>query len=526
MKAPEPITVESQSSHHPEKKPAPCGIVIFGASGDLAHRKLLPALYDLYHDKRLPDNFFIMGISRRSWTDMDFRKEVFATLQEKKKPDTKKQEVFLRHFYSSMADSSDTDSFHALAVKLKELETKHKTKGNIIFYLAIPPGAYHDTILQMQKEGLIHPDKPEGPWTKIIIEKPFGHDLDSARALNHDIRQFLSEKQIYRIDHYLGKETVQNILLFRFANAIFEPLWNREYIDHVQITAAETLGVEHRAAYYDKAGALRDMFQNHMFQLLSLFAMEPPVNFTAEQYRDEKIKVFHGIRPIPEGKLSDYVVRGQYTNGIIDKKKVIGYREEEGVANNSKTETFVAMKLFIDNWRWQGVPFYLRSGKRLAKSATEVTIQFKKIPHSLFSALPVDAFAPNILSFRIQPDEGIALRFEAKTPGPDLCLSSLVLDFDYKSTFKMDLMGAYERLLLDCMLGDQTLFIREQMVDLSWGFITDILKRWEKSSSKVPVYESGSWGPAEAMRLIEQDGRQWRLHEAEQNGSANSRCQR
>ena len=509
------LSVDTHRITGTEKRPESCGFVIFGASGDLANRKLFPALFDLYSAKHLPENFFVIGFARTEWDDQSFRKEVLAGLKERGKKDSKLQKKFAGHLYYRIASLDDTASFHRLADALHRLDIKYKTQGNVMFHLAIPPEACGGVVDQLHRAHLIHPFKKGGPWTRVIFEKPFGHDLESARQLNHDIQQFLDEEQIYRIDHYLGKETVQNILMFRFANSIFEPVWNRRYIDHIQIMSSETLGVEHRAAYYDKAGALRDVFQNHMLQLLTLCAMEPPVTFNAYQYRSEKTKILHALRPIPRGKVDSFVVRGQYGAGKINGRKVPAYRTEEGVDPKSRTETFAAMKLFIDNWRWHGVPFYLRCGKRLNSSATEILIHFRQIPHSMFSSFSPDIFASNILCFRIQPDEGISLRFEAKRPGPHFFPASLNFEFDYKSVFQTHLMGAYERLLLDCMHGDQTLFIREDQEELSWEFVDRILEEWKASPSvKFPNYASGSWGPEAAKRLIEQDGRKWREYGA------------
>ncbi|MBL8012979.1 MAG: glucose-6-phosphate dehydrogenase [Candidatus Omnitrophica bacterium] len=497
--------------HHSsdDRPPSPCGFVIFGAAGDLTHRKLLPALFDLFRAQRLPKNFFILGVSRDSWTDERFRKEAKASIKEF--GNTAVSKDFLSRLYYRSSDGT-TSGFKELAIALHALEKRHKTGGNVLFYLAVPPSAFGDIASQLHQQGLIYPAGHTEAWSRVVFEKPFGRDLESANALNAELHRFLREENIYRIDHYLGKETVQNILMFRFANTILEPLWNRNYIDHIQIMAYETLGVEHRAGYYEKAGALRDMFQNHMFQLLTLCAMEPPAHFTADQYLDEKAQVLLSLRPVAQNQLDNFVVRGQYAKGTIGRKKVPGYRQEPEVDRKSQTETFVAMKLFIDNWRWHGVPFYLRSGKRLISQGTEILVQFKQIPHSIFASFRHQQFASNILCFRIQPDEGISFRFEAKQPGPEINLASINFNFDYKTTFHTKLMGAYERLLLDCMHGDRTLFIREDIVDLSWKFITPILKHWEKSKRPVALYPAGSWGPKEAMALIHGDGRKWRSY--------------
>lgn len=497
--------------HHSsaERPLSPCAFVIFGASGDLTHRKLLPALYDLFVDKRLPRNFFILGYSGSAWDDERFRREAAASLKEAGHSAVSKD--FLGRLYYHVAEQTES-CFQELTTTIHALEKKHKTGGNVLYYLAVPPSAFGDIASRLHQHGLIFPPSKDKSWSRVVFEKPFGRDLESANALNNELHKFLHEENIYRIDHYLGKETVQNILMFRFANTILEPLWNHHYIDHIQIMAYETLGVEHRAGYYEKAGALRDMFQNHMFQLLTLCAMEPPAQFTADQYLDEKAQVLLALRPIDEGQFDEFVVRGQYGSGKIGRKKVPGYRQEPGVNRKSQTETFVAMKVFIDNWRWHGVPFYLRSGKRLISQGTEILIQFKQIPHSIFPSFRHQEFAANILCFRIQPDEGISLRFEAKQPGPEINLASINFNFDYKTTFHTKLMGAYERLLLDCMHGDRTLFVREDIVDLSWKFITPILKHWEKSRKPVPSYPSGSWGPQEASALIHRDGRKWRSY--------------
>ncbi len=502
-----PLKVVTHDQFCVEDVPQPCGIVIFGASGDLAHRKLLPGLYHLFKANLLPKKFFILGFARSSLTDTHLREKILAGLAEKGDTDTPLQREFADHVYYRSGQYHDPAAFLALGAQLKELEERHGTREKLLFHIATPPDIYEDVIAGLGHAGLIGMTKS----ADVIIEKPFGHDLDSARRLNGKLREVLHEDRIYRIDHYLGKETVQNILLFRFANSIFEPIWNRAHIDHVQIAAAETLGVEHRAGYYEKSGNLRDMFQNHMFQLLALVAMEPPLLFDQHHYRDEKVKVAKSIRPIPAGRIDEFVVRGQYGAGKLDGKEVSAYRGENGVDSQSQTETFVAMKLFLDNWRWEGIPFYLRSGKRLGRAVTEIAIHFKPVPHSMFPFLRSDQFAPNVLSFRIQPDEGISLCFEAKHPGPKFCMATLGLEFNYRDIFRQASMDAYERLLLDAMLGDQTLFVRQDMIDLSWNFVTTILKEWEKiPPTEFPDYAAGSWGPRAAHQLIEKDGRKWR----------------
>jgi glucose-6-phosphate 1-dehydrogenase len=510
IKTDAPLKITTHDHLHHEKVSDPCGIIIFGASGDLTHRKLMPALYDLYHAKLLPENFFIVGSARTRWNDRVFRERVLGILKEKKKPDPLLQKKFAEHIYYRSAEYSDPKALRSLAALMKELDAKHLARENVIFYFATPSNVYCDLIQKLAHVGMVKKVKSGKPWIHAVFEKPFGSDSESARKLNKIILNVLDETQVYRIDHYLGKETVQNILMFRFANTIFEPLWNRRYIDHVQITASEILGVEHRAGYYDKAGQLRDMFQNHMFQLLTLVAMEEPVKFEAKEYRNEKLKVAKAIRPIPKDRLHEFIVLGQYGVGKIDSRKVPAYRHEKGVPLHSKTETFAAMKILIDNPRWKGVPFYLRSGKRLNHPMTEIAIHFKRVPRSIFTHLKVDQFKPNVLSFRIQPNEGIFLSFEAKYPGPKLTMASLNLGFNYKDAFKMIPMGPYERLLLDCIRGDQMLFVREDMVEVSWKFITSILKEREKLLPRVlPNYKSGSWGPQKANQIIEQDGRFW-----------------
>jgi glucose-6-phosphate 1-dehydrogenase len=505
-----PLKIKAHDQVHAKKESPPFGIVIFGASGDLTHRKLIPALYDLYHAKLLPEAFFIVGSARTRWNDRIFRERVLGILKGKDKPDPSLQKKFAEHIYYRSAEYSDPNALRSLDVLLKELSAKHKAQENIVFYFATPSEIYCNLIQQLAHVGMVKKTKGGEPWIHAVFEKPFGHDLASARQLNKIILNVLDESQVYRIDHYLGKETVQNVLMFRFANTIFEALWNHRYIDHVQITASEILGVEHRAGYYDKAGVLRDMFQNHMFQLLTLVAMERPSKFEAKQYHDQKLKVTRAIRSIPKNKLKDFVVLGQYGAGKIGSHPVPAYRREKGVPPHSKTETFAAMKILIDNPRWKGVPFYLRSGKRLNHPMTEIAIHFKKISHSMFTHLKINRCEPNVLSLRIQPNEGIFLSFEAKCPGPKLNMASFNLGFNYKDIFKTTLMGPYERLLLDCIQGDQTLFVREDMVEASWKFVTSILKEREKLLPRVlPNYKAGSWGPERANQIIQQDGRFW-----------------
>jgi glucose-6-phosphate 1-dehydrogenase len=512
IKTSAPLKIRShddEKAHAPKKSP-PFGIVIFGASGDLTHRKLMPALYDLYHAGLLPEGFFIVGSARTRWNDRIFRERVLGILKEKNKPNPALQKKFAGHIYYRSAEYSDPNALRSLDVLLKELSAKHNSQENIIFYFATPSDIYCDLIQKLAHVGMVLKTKSGKPWIHAVFEKPFGHDLASARQLNKIILNVLDETQVYRIDHYLGKETVQNVLMFRFANTIFEPLWNHRYIDHVQITASETLGVEHRAGYYDRAGVLRDMFQNHMFQLLTMVAMEPPSKFKAREYHDQKLKVAQALRTIPKNKMHEFVVLGQYGAGRIGGRQVPAYRHEKGVPPHSKTETFAAMKLLVDNPRWQGVPFYLRSGKRLNHPMTEIAIHFKKVPHTMFTHLKINQFEPNVLSFRIQPNEGIFLSFEAKYPGPKLSMASLNLGFNYKDAFKKEPMGPYERLILDCIRGDQMLFVREDMVEASWKFINSILNERERLLPRVlPNYKSGSWGPEAANRIIQQDGRFW-----------------
>ncbi len=487
----------------------PCAMVIFGATGDLTKRKLIPALYSLSMDHRLPDKFSVLGYARSEMNDEEFRRKMRDATSEFSGAGLKNEtawEKFAQQLYFLPGNYQEPKDYLRLKEALAKLDRRNR-----IFYLAIPPDLYAPVIRQIAAAGLAGRGTENGRWTRIIIEKPFGSDLATAKALNREVHEVFDEEQVYRIDHYLGKETVQNILVFRFANSVFEPIWNRRYIDHVQITAAESVGVENRGGYYEKAGVIRDMFQNHLLQLLCLTAMEPPVSFTADAVRDEKAKVLRAIRPISPAEGSPVAVRGQYASGTAGGKEVVGYREETGVDPKSMTETYAAIKLSIENWRWQGVPFYLRSGKRLAKRVTEVAIHFKKPPLLLFKACPVEQLSPNVLVLRIQPDEGISLTFEVKEPGPEVCVNSLSLDFSYQTAFGTAPPEAYETLLLDCMRGDSTLFTRQDWVELAWSLLTPLLESWQATRAEnFPTYNAGSWGPEEADAFIERDGRRWR----------------
>ena len=496
-----------------EHRPDPCGIVVFGASGDLTYRKILPALYSLYRRGLMPERFYIIGCGRTVMTDGGFRVLVRKSLRDAVKTTTSQMAPFVKSCRYVHGDYNDINFYRRLKRIIGVQRKKGFTESNTIFYLSTPPSVYKPIVENLGESGLVEKlDKRPIP-TRVVIEKPFGHDLESALDLDAHIHKYLSEYQIYRIDHYLGKETVQNILMFRFANAIFEPVWNRRYIENVQIMVVEKLGVEHRAGYYEQAGQLRDMFQNHMLQTLSLVAMEPPSSFDANRVRDEKVKLLRAVRPIPLDQLDNWVVRGQYGPGKIDDVSVPGYREEEGVNPTSQTETFVAAKLMIDNWRWQGVPFHLTSGKRVMKKISEIAIVFKEVPHSMFiSHIPIK-LSQNILVLTVQPQEGVSLRIQAKAPGGKMCMSSLKLEFKYEDVFGSKLPDAYERLLLDCMVGDQTLFIRSDDMEVAWSLFTPVLDEWRNNPDNAPLYmyPAGTWGLREARRLVPHDQRYWRL---------------
>ena len=495
----------------PRLHPAPpCTMVIFGATGDLTKRKLFPALYNLTSDGLLPDELAIVGVGRYEMSSDALREKLrsdlgaFATGT----LDAARADWLLERTSYIGGEIDDAATYQRLREELERLETERGMHGNVLFYLAIPPDLFDDTVHQLADAGLLQENEH---WRRVVIEKPFGHDLESARTLNHQIREVLREKQIYRIDHYLGKETVQNIMAFRFANGIFEPIWNRRYIDHVQITVAETVGVEQRGGYYEGAGALRDMVQNHMFQLLAFTAMEPPISFAADVVRDERVKVLYAIRPLSHEDVLLQTVRGQYGEGVMDGHVVPGYREEKSVSTTSNTETFAALKLHVDNWRWADVPFYLRTGKRLPERVTEIAIQFKRAPFQLFRGTAVEHLSSNLLVLHIQPDEGISLHFQAKLPGPDVHLGKVRMSFEYEDYFGKTPSTGYETLLYDVMTGDSTLFHRSDMVEAGWSVVAPVLDVWQALTPRnFPNYEAGTWGPKEADELIQKDGRKWR----------------
>jgi len=520
-----PVVPEIKVVPTPYQAPQAFSLVIFGASGDLTRRKLFPALYALAHDKLLPERFAVIGFARREKTHEAFREEMRAAVDEFSRFRPVQPEIWDRLasgiYYVSSA-FEDPAGYAALGRLLTEVETGYATCGNRVFYLATPPTSYTAVVYQLGAAKLVSEPWPElsSPdwpcWSRVIIEKPFGRDLQSATALNAEIHRVFHESQVYRIDHYLGKETVQNILTFRFGNSIFEPLWNRRYVDHVQLLVAEDLGVEGRGGYYDTAGAVRDMLQNHMLQLLSLIAMEPPATFDAEAVRDEKVKVLRAIRPPDAARVGQITVRGQYVRGTSRGKRVPAYADEPRVAEDTNTETYAAIRVEVDNWRWAGVPFYLRTGKALPKQVTEVMIQYRKPPLLLFQHAahpghtPGDEIEPNRLTLRIQPDEGISLRVGLKPPGPRISLVPARLGFSYREAFGVDPAEAYERLLLDCMLGDSTLFIRRDEVETAWGLVTPILQAWEAAGREgLAYYPAGTWGPTEVDRFIQGDGRLW-----------------
>jgi glucose-6-phosphate 1-dehydrogenase len=487
------------------RTPDPCAIVIFGASGDLTRRKLFPALYSLALRGLLPKQFGVVGVARSEESDDEFRERMKHAVQEFGR-DKFHAETWnwlaggMRYISADFADDAGQDR---VVEALNELDEQRGTAGNRVYYLAVPPAAIatlvHAIGMRRSTQG----------WTRLIIEKPFGHDLASAQELNQEVKDHFAEREIYRIDHYLGKETVQNLLALRFANGIFEPIWNRQFVDHVQITVAESIGIEGRADFYEQAGAIRDVFQNHMLQLVALTAMEPPIDFAADSVRNEKVKILRALHtPGPK-----HVVRGQYGRGYIEGEEVPGYREEPGVASDSMTETYVAAKLYIDNWRWADTPFYVRAGKRLARRETTIAIEFKRAPHPPFEVADDDAgLRPNVLVCHIQPDEGVSLEFAAKVPGQGITLRTVHMDFLYGGTFRTGIPEAYERLLLDCLLGDATLFTRSDEVEEQWSLVDAIVGFWKRDRPSFPNYAAGAWGPAGAEQLMRRDGRTWRRH--------------
>ena len=506
-------TLPGQGSHAlsgPGRPAPPCTVAIFGSAGDLTKRKLLPSLYNLKAAGLLPREFAIVGVARREKTHEQFREEQTRDIREfatAPVDDTLWGELRDAIYFQS-GDLSDPATYTQLADLLAQIAKRHGTGGDVLFYLAVPPNLFGEVARRLGEAGLL---RQEGDvWRRVIVEKPFGHDLDSARALSAELAAVLREDQIYRIDHYLGKETVQNIMVFRFVNGLFEPIWNRTYVDHVQLMVTETVGVEDRGNYYETAGVLRDMIQNHMFQLLSLVAMEPPISFAADAVRDEKVKVLQAIRPMTPEEILDRTVRGQYGDGVIADQTVPAYRREPKVSPTSTTETYAALKLFVENWRWAGVPFYLRSGKRLSRRQTEIVIEFRRPPLLLLEAAKANNIDPNRLVLHIQPEEGIELQVKAKRPGPKVKIETVKLDFSYKDFGQTSAATGYERLLYDCMVGDSTLFHRTDMVEAAWRIATPVLEAWQYlRPPDFPNYAAGSWGPRAADEHLEQDGRRW-----------------
>jgi len=495
-----------------KKTAEPCVMVIFGATGDLTKRKLFPALYNLAKDDFLPHAFSIIGVGRQEMSSEEFRAQMIGHLREfiPNGPDEKVVKWFEERVYYTGGDfDNDKKLFADLKTLIGEVSATHQIPGNYFYYLATPPSLFANVTHKIVENGL--GKEEDGNWRRFIYEKPFGHDLESAQKLNADLLRTVKEKQIYRIDHYLGKETVQNILVFRFGNSIFEPIWNRNYIDHVQITVAEKLGVEQRGGYYDTAGALRDMIPNHILQLVTLTAMEPPVSFEADSVRDEQAKILQAVQPFEPGDVLKHAVRGQYGEGTVDGKKVPGYRTEDKVDPNSNTETFAAFKLSLDNWRWADVPFYIRTGKRMQTRHSSIVIQFKKAPFTLFRDTPVERLTTNRIVIHIQPDEGITLHFGAKIPGPIVNVGAVDMDFDYLDHFGEQVSTGYERLLYDCMIGDATLFQRADMVEAGWRIVNPALDVWKALPARnFPNYAAGTWGPKDSDLMLEADGRAWK----------------
>ena len=486
------------------RSPDPCILVIFGASGDLTKKKLFPALYSLAVRRLLPEKFAVVGVARTEETDEEFRERMKEAVQQNSR-DEFRDDVWaplaegMRYLTADFADDAAIDK---LVGVVNELDEERGTGGNRVYYLAIPPSAFETVV------GVVGKHRAATGWTRLIVEKPFGHDLASARELNAVIDAKFDEGEVFRIDHYLGKETVQNMLALRFANGIFEPIWNRQFVDHVEITVAESIGIEGRAGYYESAGAIRDIFQNHLLQLLAITAMEPPIDFTADSVRNEKVKVLRALHtPGPKS-----VVRGQYGRGFVEGEEVVGYREEEGVDPQSLTETYVAAKLYVDNWRWADTPFYVRMGKRLPRRETTIAIEFKRAPHPPFEELAAEGLQPNVLLVHVQPDEGVSLAIGAKVPGQGLTIRTVHMDFLYGGAFRTGLPEAYERLILDAILGDATLFTRIDEVEEQWSLVDAIVAPWSRDRPAFPNYPAGTWGPPSADELLKRDGRTWRRH--------------
>jgi glucose-6-phosphate 1-dehydrogenase len=491
-----------------ERVPEPSCLVIFGASGDLTQRKLIPGLYSLAHDGLLPSGQTIIGFARAAVTDEQFRasmKEACNQHARTRPVDDAVWDNFAKGLFYVQGEFGDPTCYDRLKERMSEFDRTRGTGGRRIYYLAVPPDFFSSIAETLAGKGMVNDPESSGPYTRVIVEKPFGHDLESARELNRVAVSAFRERQVFRIDHYLGKETVQNLLVLRFANGIFEPFWNRQYIDHVQFTVAESIGVEKRGNYFDSAGITRDIIQNHMLQLVSLVAMEPPVAFEANAVRDEKVKVLRALRPISAAD----AVRGQYTEGSVLGEHAVAYRAEEKVDPQSRTETYAALKIFVDNWRWADVPFYLRAGKRLPKRVTDISIHFRPAPYPLFSRLGMKMHG-NVLAIRIQPDEGISLKFDSKVPGPTVRSAPVTMEFRYATSFGAEPPEAYERLLLETMLGDATLFARRDEIETAWAWLDPLLQRWAANEDRLHFYPAGAWGPETADELIEKDGRKWR----------------
>ena len=495
-----------------DRVPDPCAFVLLGATGDLAHRKVLPAIYELWRTNLLPAEFSVVAVARRPYTDESFAAEVRSSLARYSRVQPVDESAWAelaRRITYHQLDFGDGPGFERLSTHLDQLDATRGTAGNRLFYLAVQPSQVTEIVRQIGQTGMDHESRGGG-WRRVVIEKPFGRDSESARHLNHEVTRVLRESQVYRIDHYLGKETVRNLLVFRFGNGIFEPVWNRSYVDHVQITVAESIGVETRGSFYEETGAARDILQNHLLQLLSLVAMEPPTSFQADALRDKKVEVLRAIAPPDPDAVRRSIVRGQYGPGWVRGTAVAGYRQEPEVDPLSETETYVAGRFTIDHWRWSGVPFYLRAGKRLPERATEIAVQFKEVPLRLFRETSGDP-EPNVLTMRIQPDEGILLRFAAKVPGLGLDVRTVNMDFDYGTSFAADSPDAYETLILDALLGDASLFTRADEVEAAWGIVTPMIEGWAAMPAPhFPNYSAGAWGPEEAEQLLTREGRRWR----------------